>query len=119
MVLVIGSCLGSAVELRGEEGTKQDAQGNFAPDFARQVELALENLGKCLATARCSKEEIVQVTLYVVAQPSNETDEEVRRSLSTRFWGGLQPPPNTLVYVAALALPDLLFEVEAMVVGKM
>ena len=105
------------ITIAGQVGI--DPQGNIAPDFAGQVELALENLGKCLASARCGKEEIVKVTLYIVARPSNKADEEVRKSLYTRFWVELQPPPNTLVYVAALALPELMFEVEAMAVGKM
>ena len=106
------------ITIAGQVGI--DPQGNIAPTFAGQVSLALENLDKCLASARCGKEEIVKVTLYIVArEPSNKADEDVRKSLYTRFWGELQPPPNTVVYVAALALPELLFEVEAMAVGKM
>lgn len=109
------------ITIAGQVGI--DPQGNIPPDFASQVSLALSNLAKCLAAARCSKEEIVKVTLYVVAQqPSNKNNAEemeVRKSLYTSFWEGLQPPPNTLVYVAGLALPELLFEVEAMAVGKM
>ena len=107
------------ITIAGQVGI--NPQGNIAPDFAGQVSLALENLGKCLASARCGKEEIVKVTLYIVArQPSNnKANEDVRKSLYTRFWGELQPPPNTVVYVAALALPELLFEIEAMAVGRM
>ena len=89
------------ITIAGQVGI--DPKGNIAPDLAGQVELALENLGKCLASARCGKEEIVKVTLYIVAQSRNKADDIVRRSLYTRFWGELQPPRYTLVYVVALA----------------
>ena len=106
------------ITIAGQVGI--DPQGNIAPTFAGQVSLALENLSECLASARCGKEDIVKVTLYIVArEPSNNNAyEHVRKSLYTRFWGEMQPPPNTVVYVAALALPELLFEVEAMAIGK-
>ncbi|KAG8525754.1 uncharacterized protein KY384_000514 [Bacidia gigantensis] len=96
-----------------------DPQGNVAPDYASQFELALENLSKCLAFANCKKEEIVHVRLFIVGKPGVKADEEARKSLLGKFWEGMQPPPDTLLYVAALALPELLFEIEATVVGKL
>lgn len=34
------------------------------------------------------------------------------------FWGKQVPPPDTLVFVAGLALPELRFEVEAVAVAS-
>ena len=61
----------------------------------------------------------MKVTMYIVGRPGSTADEELRRSLYLGFLAGVQPPPDTVVYVAGLAVPELLFEVEVMAVGRL
>ena len=54
--------------------------------------------------------------MYIVGKPGNEEMDDARRRLYAEFLEGAQPPPNTLVYVAALGNPALLFEIDCMAV---
>ncbi|KAL6716462.1 hypothetical protein ACLMJK_006029 [Lecanora helva] len=65
----------------------------------------------------CGPESIVRVTHYL-AGPIDEANDKARSRLYLAFLGGCQPPPTTLVRPAALALPNLLYEVEAMAIVK-
>ena len=93
-----------------------DPQGKIPPDFASQVKLALANLSTCLASAQCTKENIIKCGMYIVGKPGNEEMDDARRRLYAGFLEGTRPPPDTLVYVAALAYPELLFEIDCMAV---
>ena len=95
----------------------RDIDGNTVPTYTGQVEVALANLKKCLASAGCGPESIIKVTHYLVGPP-NDADDEARRTLYTTFLGGCQAPPSTVIRVAALATPQLLYEIEAMAVVR-
>ena len=95
----------------------RDINGNISPTFSGQVEVALANLGKCLAFAGCGPESIIKVTQYLVG-PMNDADDGARRTLYSAFLGGCQPPPSTVVRVPGLATPELLYEIEAMAVVR-
>lgn len=103
------------VTFAGQVGMDTDCK--IAPTFAGQVERALDNLGKCLAFAGCGPESIIKITHWMVG-PRNDADEKTRARLYTEFLGGRQPPPDTLVRISALAIPQLLYEVEAMAVVR-
>lgn len=106
------------ITIAGQVGIHAD--GTIAPDFRSQVSLALDNLSKCLDHAGCTKEQIVQMKLYIVGKPGERKDEEeARKELVMGFWGKQVPPPDTLVFVAGLALPELRFEVEAVAVARL
>ena len=94
-----------------------DTSGNIPSSYHRQVELALENLDKCLASVGCGPESIVRLMMFVVGL-GNEENEQIRKSVFHTWLGGRKPPPDTLIGVAALAMPELLYEVEATVVVR-
>ncbi len=55
----------------GQVGTKID--GSAEPDFAKQVELAFQNLKAVLAAAGCTLDDIVDVTTFHT-DPENQFD---------------------------------------------
>ena len=58
--------------------------------------------------------------MYIVGKPGGDGEmDDVRRKAYKGFLGEARPPPDTLIYVAALADPGLLFEIDCMAVGKL
>jgi enamine deaminase RidA (YjgF/YER057c/UK114 family) len=91
----------------GPDGTVTSA------DFTEQVERSFANLGTALAAAGLDFAHIVRLGTYIV-----DHDEAKLHALArvvARIWGE-QPPAQTLLGVARLALPDMQFEVDAVAV---
>ncbi|MFD6680003.1 RidA family protein [Micromonospora parva] len=81
-----------------------------SPDFAAQVRQSFANLAKALAVENLDYRHVVQLRTYIV---DHDTDKlAVIGDVIAGIWGGT-PPTQTLTGVAALALPDMLFEVDA------
>lgn len=93
-----------------------DAQGNVtSDDFAEQVDRSLANLGAALAAADLGYADVVQLRTHIV---DHDTDKlAVLAARIERIWG-TRPPTQTLTGVAALALPGMLFEVDAIAVAS-
>lgn len=88
-----------------------DASGaTTSSDFATQVDQAFANLGIALRAAGLDYGDVVRIGTYIVDHDAEKL--EVLVAAVRRLWGD-QPPAQTLVGVATLALPDMLFEVEA------
>lgn len=88
-----------------------DANGDVtSKDFAAQVEQAFANLGTALRAARLGYGDVVRLGTYIVDHDAEKVP--ILRAVIQRIWGD-RPPAQTLVGVAALARPDMLFEVEA------
>ncbi|MEV6061928.1 RidA family protein [Nocardia asteroides] len=91
-----------------------DAEGHTTtPDFATQVDRAFTNLGIALRSAGADYRDVAQLRTFIVAH-----DLEKLAILGTKIaeiWGPT-PPTQTLLGVSALALPDMLFEVDALAV---
>ena len=85
-----------------------------AGDLAAQTAQAMRNVGLALAAAGASYTDVVKITTYVVNyKPEHRT--VIGRARAPFFANGA-PPASTLVGVAALALPEWLFEIEAVAV---
>lgn len=67
-------------------------------------------MGTALATVGLDFSHVGRIGTYIVDHDLAKLDALVREI--TRIWGD-NPPVQTLVGVASLALPDMLFEVEA------
>ncbi|QFG24094.1 RidA family protein [Actinomadura sp. WMMB 499] len=93
-----------------------DPQGNVtSDDFAEQVDRSLANLGTALAAADLGYADVVQLRTHIV---DHDTDKlAVLSTRIERIWG-TRPPTQTLTGVAALALPGMLFEVDAIAVAS-
>lgn len=79
-------------------------------EFAAQVTQAFANLEVALAVHGLGLSHVVQLRTYVV-QPDFEKLGVIGQAVAQRC--GATPPTNTVIGVAALATPDIVFEVEA------
>lgn len=81
--------------------------------FAEQVELSFVNLRLALDSVGCSLSDVVQIRTFIVDH--DEGKLHVLGEQIHRIWAD-QPPTQTLLGVAALALPGMMFEVDAVAV---
>lgn len=92
-----------------------DKNGNIVGkgDIARQAAQAIDNLLACLAAVNAGVEDLVQVKVYILA------GQDLRAAFGAwmKVWGQrADPPAVTGLFVAGLAHPDYLIEIEAMAV---
>ena len=82
-------------------------------DLARQAEQVFQNLETALAAAGAKLEHVIKWNVYVVAGQAAQPAFEVFQ----RVWGNrANPPLISLLFVAGLANPDFLLEIEAIAV---
>ncbi|OXM64381.1 MULTISPECIES: RidA family protein [Amycolatopsis] len=79
-------------------------------DFAEQVRQSFRNLGTALAAEGLGFGSVVRLGTYIVDHDADKL--AVLGSQIAEIWGS-RPPAQTLVGVARLALPGMLFEVDA------
>jgi enamine deaminase RidA (YjgF/YER057c/UK114 family) len=96
------------VFVAGQYGSGTDGMVVSA-DFAEQVQQAFANLGVALAAHGLDLTHVVQLRTYVV---SPDFDKLGTIGQAVRACGDT-PPTQTVIGVAGLAMPDILFEVEA------
>ena len=92
-----------------------DASGKIVGkgDIKAQAEQAFANLQTALAAAGAGLEHVVKWNIYVVQGQSLQPGFEVFQ----RIWGGRpNPPAITMMFVAGLANPDFLLEIDAVAV---
>ncbi|NUP20579.1 MAG: RidA family protein [Streptomyces sp.] len=106
------SAPGELVFIAGQYAS--DAGGAPVPgDFAAQVELALDRLRSALEGVGLGYEHVVRLGTFIVDHDAAKL-ESLGKALPARF--GDRLPAQTLTGVAALALPGMLFEIEAVAV---
>ena len=88
----------------------QGATGALSPDFAAQVTQAYDNLRAALAGLGAGPDRVLKLTVFVVDHDASKLGPLAEAVIRT--FGGA-PPAQTLLGVAALAVPGMLFEVEA------
>ena len=92
--------------------TAVDGQGNpqHPGDMRGQIELALDNLEAVLTEAGLGLRDVVRLGVY-----TTDVDEALKNFdlLGMRFGPLGCAPPMTLLGVSRLAIPSLLFEIEA------
>jgi enamine deaminase RidA (YjgF/YER057c/UK114 family) len=81
--------------------------------FEGQVALAFDNVRLALAAAGCIPADAVQVRIYVVDLDPAKIDP-IKAALADLF--GDDGPPDSLIGVAALAMPELHIEIEVLAV---
>jgi enamine deaminase RidA (YjgF/YER057c/UK114 family) len=101
---------GRIVYVAGQLGLKPD--GSIAGDFRAQVVQAFENLKSALAAVGASFDNVVKVNNFLVDISANLP---IYREVRDKYVNVKQPPASTTVGVTALARPDALFEIEAVV----
>ncbi|MGH3241059.1 MAG: RidA family protein [Spirillospora sp.] len=108
----VASTSGELVFIAGQGAN--DVTGAIASaDFAEQVRKSLDNVRIALASVGLGFEHVVQLRSYIVAHDADRL--VVLTGQIREIWGDL-PPTQTLTGVAALALPEMLFEIDAVAV---
>ncbi|MET9868925.1 RidA family protein, partial [Streptomyces sp. NPDC006386] len=103
------SAPGETVYIGGQYAS--DATGTPVPgDFAAQVELAFDRLRSALEGVGLGYEHVVRLGTFIVDHDLDKL-QTLGKALHARF--GDRLPAQTLSGVAALALPGMLFEVDA------
>jgi enamine deaminase RidA (YjgF/YER057c/UK114 family) len=92
--------------LSGQVGMRED--GSLPQDPIEQIRVALDNILKNLQTAGMDIRDVVKLTIYL----AGEIDTPKRREVMAE-WLGDHRPCSTLLYVAALATPDIKVEIDA------
>ena len=97
------------VLVSGQYGS--DADGSVvSPDFTEQVRQAFRNLSVALDAHGLDLSHVVQLRTYVV---NLDFDKLGAIGQTVGSSCGDTPPTQTVIVVAGLAMPDILFEVEA------
>ena len=97
----------NTVTVAGQIGIKPD--GTIPSDPVEQIREAFTNLRRCLEAAGAGVEDVMKLVYYIV--DFNHNNPRHRPSL-LEFLGDHRPG-STLVPVAQLAIPEIIFEVEA------
>ena len=92
--------------ISGQVGMRKD--GSIPEDPYEQLDLAFENIIRNLRAADMDVKDLIKITYYLVG----EFDTAKRRERVAAKLQGHQPC-STLLYVAALASPQLRVEIEA------
>ena len=96
--------------------TSVDAEGapQHVGDMRSQIGLALDNLEAVLAGADMDLSNVIKLTIY-----ATDVDEALQHfdQLGMKFGPIESAPPMTLLGVTRLALPPLMFEIEATAVA--
>lgn len=90
----------------GQSGVRPD--GTTPADFAGQAEQTFTNLRAVLEDAHMHVDDLVKLVVYVTRPP----DLSDLRRIRNQFLGEARPA-QTLLFVAGLAVPSWLIEVEA------
>lgn len=91
--------------LSGQIGMRPD--GSLPDDPIEQFKVTLDNIHKNLLAAGMEIRDLVKLTIYL----AGEMDTIKRREILAE-WLGNHAPCSTLLYVAALALPNIKVEID-------
>jgi enamine deaminase RidA (YjgF/YER057c/UK114 family) len=94
----------------GQTSVDENGAPQHAGDMRGQIALALDNLEAVLEGAGMTLANVVKLGVY-----ATDVDEALKNFdlMGMRFGPHQVPPPMTLLGVTRLALPDLMFEIEA------
>lgn len=91
----------------------QDSRGALSPDFAVQVKQAYANLAAALDALGARPDQVAKLTIFVLDHDMSKLEVQ---TTSVKEMFGKTLPAQTLVPVPKLAVDDMLFEVEAIVI---
>ncbi len=108
---VVEPTRGRTIYLSGQLGLTRE--GKFAgPDFRAQASQCFENVKAGLAAAGANFSHVVKITNYFVDMANLPAFFEIR----DRYVDTSAPPASTALQIGRLALPDAVFEIEAVAV---
>ncbi|ODU22535.1 MAG: enamine deaminase RidA [Sphingomonas sp. SCN 67-18] len=103
-----GFRIGDLIILSGQAAMTAEGAIVGAGDFDAQAEQTFRNIETLLAAAGATMADIVKVTIYLTDMAHFPKIVDLRRK-----WFSAPYPADTIVEVRALALPELMIEIEA------
>ncbi len=97
---------GDFIFVSGQPGSR-DNRGNPVTGIRAQTETTLDNLKRVLAAAGASLDDVVKVTVYL----RNAEEFATMNAAYEKYF--IKDRPARTTVVAALAMPDMLIEIEA------
>ncbi len=104
--------VGNVVYLSGQVSV--DSAGNFVgvADLAAQVEQSYKNIREVLARLDASLENVVDETWFVTDMDQVMANFQQVYAVREQAYGKIPETTQTLVQVAALAMPELMIEIK-------
>jgi enamine deaminase RidA (YjgF/YER057c/UK114 family) len=112
MVAAGGELVVVAGQVAADRGGKLVGPG----DVVAQTKQAFENVRAVLEAAGSSMREIVRFQTFLTHAADIEGFMQARKEVFPRYFPDGVYPPNTILVVSRLVLPELLVEIEAMAV---
>jgi 2-iminobutanoate/2-iminopropanoate deaminase len=103
--------VGDLLFLSGQAAIDEQGQIVGAADFDAQLVQVFTNIDRLLHAAGSSRDQIVKVTIYLTDMQNFPKIVQARKDYFTPPY-----PADTTVEVKALALPDLMVEIDAIAV---
>ena len=100
--------VGDVIHTSGQAAVARDGSLVGVGDFAAQAEQTMANLAAVLEAGGSGLDRVFKVTIYLTDMAHFPEIVELRRRHFSPPW-----PADTIVQVAALALPELMIEIEA------
>lgn len=108
-----GFRIGDMILLSGQAAIAKDGTVVGIGDFDTQADQVFRNIAALLALAGASLADVVKVTIYLTDMQHFSRVVALRRKWFTEPY-----PADSIVEVRALALPDLMIEIEATAIAK-
>lgn len=106
--IALGYRVGNLVFLSGQTSTNEHGEVVGVGDFDLQAEQTFKNLRRVLDAAGSSMEKIIKVNIYLTDMGNFPKIVDLRGKYFKQPW-----PADTITGVTALALPELMIEIEA------
>jgi enamine deaminase RidA (YjgF/YER057c/UK114 family) len=107
---------GELVVVAGQVAADRSGKLVGPGDVVAQTKQAFENVRAVLEAAGSSMREIVRFQTFLTHAADIEGFMQARKEVFPRYFPDGVYPPNTILVVSRLVLPDLLVEIEAMAV---
>ena len=101
---------GSTIYIAGQNAITKDLEIIGKGDIALQTEFALKNIEKALNSCEATIDDLFKLTIYIVQGQDIRKGYEGAQSFLKRL---SNPPVISGIFVAGLANPDYLVEIEA------
>lgn len=109
---VVDAPAGRIVYVSGQVPLDTGGELVGAGDFAAQARQVFQNLNAALEAAEVGWDEVVKLNFFV----TDLSEIAALREIRDEYVNTEQPPASTLVQVAALFRPDVMFEADAVAV---
>ncbi|WP_291828451.1 RidA family protein [Marinobacter sp.] len=102
-----GHCVGNLVFLSGQAALDQHGQIRGVGDIDAQINQAMANIERALNAAGSGVDRIFKITVYLTDMAHFDSVMKMRERYFKKPW-----PADTTVGVSALALPELMVELD-------